>query len=143
MNSWINVEDKLPPVGEKVLVYATGKDGAYIGDNVLAIISMSDTNPFWTNLKTEPYWRDPWHYFSLNYEITHWMAMPEKPRTDKVTKAELANALECFRMKVSTPHGIKCEKESCRYHCGGHWENDGYCAFHDILFEAVRALRET
>ena len=79
---WHRVEEGLPNVDEKVLVFAIGKLDGFIGDTVIALTSMSDTN--WLNHHEkvdEPYWIDPWQYFLTDYRITHWMPI-EPPKED-------------------------------------------------------------
>ena len=78
---WVSVEERLPNVDEKVLVFAIGKLDGFIGDTVIALTSMSDTN--WLNHHEKvdkPYWLDPWQYFLTDYRITHWMPLPEPPQ---------------------------------------------------------------
>jgi hypothetical protein len=78
---WHRVEERLPNVDEKVLVFAVGKLDGFIGDTVIALTSMSDTN--WLNHHEKvdkPYWLDPWQYFLTDYRITHWMPLPEPPK---------------------------------------------------------------
>ena len=80
---WHRVEEELPNVDEKVLVFAVGKLDGFIGDTVIALTSMSDTN--WLNHHEKvdkPYWLDPWQYFLTDYRITHWMPLPEPPKED-------------------------------------------------------------
>lgn len=80
---WHRVEERLPNVDEEVLVFAVGKLDGFIGDTVIALTSMSDTN--WLNYHKkvdEPYWLDPWQYFLTDYRITHWMPLPEPPKED-------------------------------------------------------------
>jgi len=80
---WRRVEDELPNVDEKVLVFAVGKLDGFVGDTVIALTSMSDTN--WLNHHEKvdkPYWLDPWQYFLTDYRITHWMPLPEPPKED-------------------------------------------------------------
>ena len=78
---WVSVEERLPNVDEKVLVFAVGKFDGFIGDTVIALTSMSDTN--WLNHHEKvdkPYWLDPWQYFLTDYRITHWMPLPQPPQ---------------------------------------------------------------
>ena len=80
---WHRVEDGLPNVDEKVLVFAVGKLDGFVGDTVISLTSMSDTN--WLNHHEKvdkPYWLDPWQYFLTDYRITHWMPLPEPPKED-------------------------------------------------------------
>ena len=78
---WVSVEERLPEVDVNVLVYAIGKIDGFIGETVIALTSMSDTN--WLNRHEKvdkPYWLDPWQYFLTDYRITHWMPLPEPPQ---------------------------------------------------------------
>ena len=80
---WHRVEERLPNVDEKVLVFAIGKLDGFIGDTVIALTSMSDTNRLNHHEKVDkPYWLDPWQYFLTDYRITHWMPLPEPPKED-------------------------------------------------------------
>lgn len=80
LSGWISVKDKLPNVGERVLVFGVSKLDWAKGRNVIAITSMSDYNIFDSRTKTDPYWISPWQYFMTDYEITHWMALPTEPK---------------------------------------------------------------
>ena len=78
---WVSVEERLPEVDVNVLVYAIGKIDGFIGETVIALTRMSDTN--WLNHHEKvdkPYWLDPWQYFLTDYRITHWMPLPEPPQ---------------------------------------------------------------
>ena len=80
---WHRVEEELPNVDEKVLVFAIGKLDGFIGDTVIALTSMSETNRLNHHKKVDkPYWLDPWQYFLTDYRITHWMPLPEPPKED-------------------------------------------------------------
>lgn len=78
MAEWISVKDRLPEEGKEVLVFAIGKLDNFIGETAIAI---SD----YTNISLVPQiihrmgWRAPWQYFLTDYEITHWMPLPEPP----------------------------------------------------------------
>ena len=81
---WHRVEEELPNVDEKVLVFAVGKLDGFVGDTVITLTSMSDTN--WLNHHEKvdkPYWLDPWQYFLTDYRITHWMPLPSAPEPPK------------------------------------------------------------
>ena len=78
---WVSVEERLPEVDVNVLVYAIGKINGFIGETVIALTSMSDTNWFNHHEKVDkPYWLDPWQYFLTDYRITHWMPLPQPPQ---------------------------------------------------------------
>ena len=79
MEKWINVKDELPELDEKVVVYATGRVDKR--DYAYAITSRMLRFPF--NRACDEVWRSPWGYFFDNYEITHWMPLPEPPEEDE------------------------------------------------------------
>lgn len=69
---WISVKDKMPNVDEKVIVFAIGKYDGFIGDTVYAMSMILDR-------PSGKRWAVPWQYFDVDYEITHWMPLPEPP----------------------------------------------------------------
>lgn len=76
---WISIKEKLPPLNQDVLVYYCGKkdwnkdlDGMAISDRYIFRITSSSEG--WET------WRNPFEYFGSNYEITHWMPLPEPPK---------------------------------------------------------------
>lgn len=78
---WVSVKERLPEVDVNVLVYAIGKIDGFIGETVIALTRMSDTNRLNHHEKVDkPYWLDPWQYFLTDYRITHWMPLPEPPQ---------------------------------------------------------------
>lgn len=78
IGGWISVKDRLPPMEKRVLVFCKGKSEHV--QSVRTITEMSDINRFNYKCKTEPYWREPWDFFYANYDITHWMPLPEPPK---------------------------------------------------------------
>ena len=80
LNKWISVEDALPELNTNVLVYAVGKKDCF--EDQIAITRFTDTIWFGHEIKTEPYWKDPWQYFHSDYEITHWIPLPEPPERE-------------------------------------------------------------
>lgn len=72
---WISVKDRLPNTGEKVIVFAIGKYDGFIGDTTYAISMMIDR-------PSGKRWAVPWQYFDVDYEITHWMPLPEPPKEE-------------------------------------------------------------
>lgn len=74
---WISVQDRLPEVGEEVLVFAVGKSGDF--SNVITITDRMIFRLFPSSEGVET-WSSPWQYFMTNYEITHWMPLPEPPK---------------------------------------------------------------
>ena len=82
VDRWISVNDRLPKINERVLVFGVGKYEHFVGSTMTAITCMSDANPIDCRLKTQPYWLEPWQYYLTDYEITHWMPLPEPPKED-------------------------------------------------------------
>lgn len=82
IGKWISVEDRLPDVDERVLVFGIGIYDGFIGDTVIAITSMKDKNPLFPSLKIGKEWRSPWQYFFTDYKVTHWMFLPEPPKEE-------------------------------------------------------------
>ncbi len=76
---WIPVTERVPELGQEVLVYAIGKDDGFIGDSVIALSERFIFRLFPSSDGVEE-WRSPWQYFDSNYEITHWMPLPEPPK---------------------------------------------------------------
>lgn len=71
MSDWISVEDKLPEFDEPVLLWSTGFTSAAYGrlDNV-----NKKGNAFkWVTFQAVDY---------TDYEITHWMSLPNPPEVD-------------------------------------------------------------
>lgn len=79
---WISVKNALPEINQRVLVFGVGKYEDFIGTTQIAITFMSDDNLINRCYKSEPYWIAPWQYFLTDYEITHWMALPEGPKEE-------------------------------------------------------------
>lgn len=79
MSEWISVNDRMPDVEEDVLVFAEGKTGGVIGDTVIAITKRFYPMRGWKPESTYIDWVAPWAYFTANYDITHWMPLPEPP----------------------------------------------------------------
>lgn len=69
---WISVADELPPFDTNVLILGTGKNNQE--DYVVAISSYASSL---YGFSGHIGWRLPWQYFSYNYEITHWMPLPQ------------------------------------------------------------------
>ena len=81
VNRWIPCSERLPEIDKDVLVYAVRKDG--LGDAVTTITQYINHIWFGHRIDTEPYWKDQWQYFHSDYEITHWMPLPEPPKEDE------------------------------------------------------------
>lgn len=74
---WIPVTERLPEVDKEVLVFAVGKSNDF--SSVIAITDRMIFRLFPSSEGVET-WRSPWQYFMTNYEITHWMPLPEPPK---------------------------------------------------------------
>lgn len=70
---WISVEDELPEDDIDVLVYGIGR-----GNSTETVIAMTSYTHNMYAYGIEG-WRSPWEYFHRNYNITHWMLLPEPP----------------------------------------------------------------
>ena len=81
VNRWIPCSERMPEIDTDVLVYAVRKDG--LGDAVTTITKYINYIWFVHKVDTEPYWKDPWQYFHSDYEITHWIPLPEPPKDDE------------------------------------------------------------
>ena len=79
---WIPCSERLPELDQEVLVYAIGKDDGFIGDAVTTISERFIFRLFPSSDGVEE-WRSPWEYFDSNYEITHWMPLPEPPKGEE------------------------------------------------------------
>ena len=76
---WISVKDRFPELGKDVLVYAVGKIDGFIGEREIAICKRYTMRVFPSAPEHET-WSSPWRYFHTDYEITHWMPLPEPPK---------------------------------------------------------------
>lgn len=77
---WISVKDRLPDEGTEALIYAAAKaNGCAKGDRVT--IAKWDRTYFMWNSFGELRWH-VWQYFDYDYEVTHWMPLPEPPRAE-------------------------------------------------------------
>ena len=75
---WISVKDRLPKLGQEVLVYAVGKIDGFIGDSTYAICKRFIQHILPSSPGHEV-WNTPWQYFHTDYEITHWMPLSLEP----------------------------------------------------------------
>ena len=78
---WISVEEKLPSIGQDVLVYYRGKKDWNADLDGMAVTDRYIFRPI-SSLGGWEKWRHPFEYFGSNYEITHWMYLPEPPKGD-------------------------------------------------------------
>ena len=75
---WIPVTERLPEKDIEVLVFAEGKIEGFFGDTAIAISKRYDFKIF-TDSEGVEVWQSPCQYFLTDYEITHWMPLPEQP----------------------------------------------------------------
>lgn len=80
INKWISVKDRLPDFNTDVLVCAVGKADWQTDDYVITITKYTDCKYGFSITG----WNDPWQYFLSNYEITHWMPLPEPPKENSM-----------------------------------------------------------
>ena len=85
MSEWISVKDHLPEHDMPVLVFAKGKCEGFIGSTVIAITHIGNQK-FWHDSPDHWEWVSPWQYFMTDYEITHWMSLPEPPSGESSSK---------------------------------------------------------
>lgn len=83
MGEWISVKDRLPEHDTPVLVFAEGKHEAFIGDSVIAITHIGNQK-LWHDSPDHWNWVSPWQYFMTDYEITHWMPLPNPPERESI-----------------------------------------------------------
>lgn len=75
MPKWISVKERMPPENENVLVYAVSKYGELSGPSRCVITK-------WKELAGRKRWYDPWLGFCIDYDITHWMPLPDAPEEE-------------------------------------------------------------
>lgn len=78
---WIPVSERLPDVGQSVLVYAVGKIDGFIGEHITEICKRFVMH-FLPSSPGHEVWSSPYQFFHTDYEITHWMPLPEMPKED-------------------------------------------------------------
>ena len=77
LTQWISIDEKLPEIGQDVLIHYVRKSD--LSDGGITITKRVDYIWFGHAVPTEPYWKDPWQYFHSDYDITHWMLLPKAP----------------------------------------------------------------
>ena len=83
VGEWISVKDRLPQLNQDVLVYAVGKKDGFVGEHDIEICNRYIQRLFPSSPGQE-IWSSPRQYFHTDYEITHWMLLPEAPKEDNV-----------------------------------------------------------
>lgn len=90
---WISVDNGLPPIKKKVLVYVKNKDtkgrfnkdGVYIAklEDKIPKHDMTGKSNFWGIPSYDSEWEIwGWSYFTEPL-VTHWMSLPEPPTDNK------------------------------------------------------------
>ena len=92
MNEWISVNDKLPELNQRVLVYAIGKIDGFIGEHTIEICERFIQRLFPSSSGNE-IWSSPYQYFHTDYKITHWMSLPEPPPERKTAHWIFGNTM--------------------------------------------------
>ena len=75
---WISVKDKLPDMNTPVLIFAKKKGKAFTDGGIIDI-STRFVQKVFPSAHGHVMWSEPFHYFNQNYDITHWMLLPEAP----------------------------------------------------------------
>lgn len=77
--NWISVKDRMPEMNRDVIGFCASKEPELL-DGVIEIVYLKDTFNFLGERKVTPYWCcDVREFFRTNYEVTHWMPLPEPP----------------------------------------------------------------
>lgn len=86
MSDWISVEDKLPDVGQRVLVVAYGWDDCdnmYLGRLDPGWLKADPKNDFWGVLVAPSDWRlSGWSYFR-DPDVRYWTPLPKAPTKEE------------------------------------------------------------
>lgn len=72
---WISVKERMPPLKEKVLVWAVGKSKLTMGKTHCDVT-------FTAEEMGEVRWWECWMRFIEDWDITHWMPLPDAPEVD-------------------------------------------------------------
>ena len=75
MPRWISVKERMPPLKEKVLVWAVGKSKITMGKTYCDVT-------FTAEVMGEVRWWEFWLWFLEDWDITHWMPLPDAPEVD-------------------------------------------------------------
>lgn len=71
--------ERLPEIRKDVLIYAVGKIEGFFGKSEIEISRRFIFRLFPSSEGKET-WSSPRDYFLTDYEITHWMPLPEPPK---------------------------------------------------------------
>ena len=72
---WRSVKDELPQPGEVVLGFAVAKSESFIGKTYMLCHQLERCDG-------KKSWAEPWRYSCTDFEITHWMPLPEPPKDE-------------------------------------------------------------
>lgn len=75
MPKWISVKERMPPLKEKVLVWAVGKSKLTMGKTYCDVT-------FTAEEMGEVRWWECWMRFIEDWDITHWMPLPDAPEVE-------------------------------------------------------------
>ena len=116
MNEWISVNDKLPELNQRVLVYAVGKIDGFIGEHTIEICERFIQRIFPSSPGREM-WSSPYQYFHTDYKITHWMLLPEPPPERKTAHWVFGNTIGHSWMKCSECCVSQSGQTGCWTYC--------------------------
>ena len=116
MNEWISVNDKLPELNQRVLVYAIGKIDGFIGEHTIEICERFIQRIFPSSPGHEM-WSSPYQYFHTDYKITHWMLLPEPPPKRKTAHWVFGNTMGHSWMKCSECCVSQSGQTGCWTYC--------------------------
>lgn len=74
-SGWISVKERMPPLKEKVLVWAVGKSKLTMGKTHCDVT-------FTAEVMGEVRWWEFWLWFLEDWDITHWMPLPDAPEVE-------------------------------------------------------------
>lgn len=77
MTEWISVNDRLPELGEDVLVYCKAKTPEFTDFIEVSVRNTYKLAP-WCDEETA--WGIRFIPFGGEFEVTHWMPLPEPPK---------------------------------------------------------------
>lgn len=140
IGGWVNIEERMPPLNTDVLVFARQKMENITPGGIKVITRLKDSFYFGSEpiKTTEPYWHSPFQYFTANYNITHWMPLPEDPDiADQSTDGDADGLCASWHPDVYGHDECWGTKERERCACHG---NKAACDFYpDIRKGAVNA----
>lgn len=97
----------MPDFNTDVLVCAVGKADWQTDDYVITITKYTDCKYGFSITG----WNDPWQYFLSNYEITHWMPLPEPPKENNMGNYIDRDTLNDYVMDTFGGNDVICYKD--------------------------------